>query len=503
MLQIKEKFKEIFYAVIPIVVVVLLLHFTITPLGKDILIKFLLGTVFVLIGMPLFLMGVDLSITPMGEKVSGSLLKRKSLFPIILGGIIIGFSVTIAEPDLHILAGQVKDITLGSMDSNLMVILVSVGVGLMVVLALVRVIKGVLLNILMTVIYLVIFVLAIFSDPEFLAVAFDASGSTTGSISVPFLLALSVGVSNLTRRKGNEESDSFGMLGIASTGAIIAVLAQGIFNETKVTGNLTMHEFTNENVLKMFFSNIPEVALEGLLTLLPVIIIFLIVNTFSLKESKRSLRNIMIGALYTYIGLVLFLAGFNGGFIDASRQLGYQIAALEKDWLLIIIGIILGVIIIPAEPSVRVLTRQIEDETAGAIKSKTVLVALCIGVGIAVGLSIMRITIPSLQLWHIILVAMIIVIILSFIVPKIFVGIAYDSGGVAAGTLTATVVLPFAHGAAQYIPSASVVVDGFGVIAIVAITPLITIEIMGLIYKMSMIKQQKKSKKIEQGGIEI
>ncbi|MFA6702295.1 MAG: DUF1538 domain-containing protein [Dysgonamonadaceae bacterium] len=503
MLQIKEKFKEIFYAVIPIAVVVLLLHFTITPLEKDLLIKFIIGTIFVLIGMPLFLLGVDLSISPIGEKVSGSLLKNKSLWPIILGGIIIGFSVTIAEPDLHILAGQVKDITLGSINSNLMVILVSVGVGFMVALALVRVIKGIRLNILMTAIYLIIFALALFSDPEFLAVAFDASGSTTGSISVPFLLALSAGVSNLTRRKGNEQTDSFGMLGIASTGAIIAVLVQGLFNETKVSGNLPMDVVSDQNVFKMFFSQIPQVALEGLLTLLPVIIIFLIVNVFNLKESKRSIRNIMVGALYTYIGLVLFLAGFNGGFIDTSRQLGYQIASLEKDWILIIVGIILGVVIIPAEPSVRVLTKQIEDETAGAINSKTVLIALCVGVGIAVGLSIMRITIPSLQLWHIILAAMIIVIILSFIVPKIFVGIAYDSGGVAAGTLTATVVLPFAHGAAQYIPSANVVIDGFGVIAIVAITPLITIEIMGLMYKMSMKKQQRKSKKIKQGGIEV
>jgi|AGTN01.1.fsa_nt_gi Protein of unknown function (DUF1538). len=488
-----EKYKEIFISVIPIVIIVLLLHFTVAPLDHIVLSKFLIGAFFILLGMPVFLIGVDISITPIGEKISSSLLNFKSLWPIVLGGLLIGFIVTVAEPDLHILAGQVRDVTTGGINSRLMIMLVSAGVGLLVSIALVRVLKIIPLNKLMAVIYLIVFVLAIFSNSEFLAIAFDASGSTTGSISVPFLLALSVGASNVTRGRGNEETDSFGMLGIASTGAIIAVLLQGIFSSTTISGTLNLDVNAGENAFRVVLSQLPGVALESLLSLSPVLILFLTVNFIRLKESKKTLRNIFVGTIYTYVGLVLFLTGVNGGFIEASRQVGFHLASLETEWLLILMGVIFGIVTIPAEPSVHILTDQIENETAGAIKAKIVLVALSLGVGLAVGFSILRILIPALQLWHILLPGMVLVIILSFFISDIFVGIAYDSGGVAAGTMTATFLLPYAQGAAEYIPGANVVTDGFGVIAVVALIPLLTVEILGLIYKISTKKQQRKT----------
>lgn len=490
-----EKFKEIFISVIPIVVIVLLLHFTVAPLDNIALAKFLIGSFFILLGMPVFLIGVDISITPIGEKISGSLLKSKSLWFIIAGGLLIGFIVTVAEPDLHILAAQVRDVTTGGIDSRLMVVLVSAGVGLLVAVALVRVLKIIPLNKLMTLIYLVIFVLALFSDSEFLAIAFDASASTTGSVSVPFLLALSIGASNITRGRGNEETDSFGMLGIASAGAIIAVLLQGVFSNTTLSGALDLTVEPGENAFVSVISHIPGVALESFISLFPILVLFLVVNFIRLKESKKTLWNIIIGTIYTYTGLILFLTGVNGGFIEASRQVGFLLASLEMEWLLILMGVVFGMITIPAEPSVHILTDQIENETAGAIKKKTVLVALSLGVGLAVGLSVLRVLIPALQLWHILLPGMILVVFLSFFIQDIFVGIAYDSGGVAAGTMTATFLLPYAQGSAEYIPGANVVADGFGVIAIVALIPLLTVEILGLIYIISIKKLRRKTAK--------
>ncbi|HBX19069.1 MAG TPA: DUF1538 domain-containing protein, partial [Porphyromonadaceae bacterium] len=224
-------------------------------------------------------------------------------------------------------------------------------------------------------------------------------------------------------------------------------------------------------------------------------VLFFVVNFLRLKESKKTIRTIIIGTMYTYVGLVLFLTGVNGGFIDASRQVGFQLASLEMEWVLVLMGVVFGIVTIPAEPSVHVLTNQIENETAGAIKGNTVLVALSLGVGLAVGLSMLRILIPGLQLWHILLPGMILVIFLSYFISDIFVGIAYDSGGVAAGTMTATFLLPYAQGAAEYMPNANVVTDGFGVIAIVALIPLLTVELLGFIYKLTIRRQNKKAAK--------
>lgn len=489
-----SKIREVTVSVLPITVLVLILHFTLTPLESDVLAKFLGGTLFMLIGIPVFLLGVDLSVEPIGEHMSEALVKTNKLWVILLGGGFLGFIVTISEPDLHILADQVRAITQGQFNADLMVILVSLGVGVLVSFAILRIIKNIRLNIFMTLIYGLIFVLAIFTSSDFLAISFDASGNTTGSVSVPFVLALGVSISSLTRSNEIEENDGFGMLGIASAGAILAVLLQGIFTSaSSFEGSLPEAIPSDDGVLRIFAQNAVDNMGETLVVIAPILIIFLLMNFFWMKLPRERLIRIFVGLGYTYIGLVLFLTGINTGFLEASRVVGFQIAAYENPWLVVLIGMVFGVVTIPAEPSVHVLTKQIEDNTAGSIKSLTVMITLCAGMAVAIALSMLRILIPGLALWHILLPGMLIGIVLSYFVPDIFVGIAFDSGGVAAGTMTSVFILPFAQGIAGYQPGANIVEDAFGIIALVAMTPLIAIQVLGLIYQL----KAKRAAKIE------
>ncbi len=490
MTELTNKIKEIIIAVLPFVVIVVLLSLFVTPLKIETLGKFIVGAVFIIIGMPIFLQGVDLSISPMGEMMSQSLIRTKSLMIVLTGGFIFGFIVTVAEPDMHILAGQVNAVTVGQVGKELLLIVVSGGVGLLVSLGIYRMVRNMRLNRLLTVIYLIIFVMAIFVNEDYLAIAFDACGSTTGSITVPFLLALSSGIAMNTRTESdNEDIDSFGLLGIASTGAIVAVLLLGILSgNPQLEGELPVPEVVSGNIVTSFLRQIPGTALDSVIVLLPVIILMIIMNQISIKLTWKKIKKLTVGLIYTWIGLTFFLTGVNAGFIEAARDIGYQIAMMDQNWLLILIGIIFGIVTIPAEPSVHILTKQIEDETAGSIKARTVMLTLSIGVGFAVGLSILRIIIPELQLSHLLLPGIALSLLLSYFVPQLFVGIAFDSGGVASGTMTATFILPFAQGAAERIPAANVLTDGFGVISLVAMTPLIALQLLGLIYKIKLKK---------------
>lgn len=492
MIAIREKFKEIIWAVLPIVGVVLLLHFFVVKLETITLIKFLVGALFMVIGIPIFLYGIDLSITPIGDHLSEALVKTNHVTYILIGGIFLGFIASVAEIDLHILGRQVSAVTGGRFNSNLLVLMVSLLLGLMVALSLLRILKNFRLNRVLAALYGIILVLGIFTKPEVLAIAFDASGSTTGSISVPFLLAISVGVSALTRRKEVETNDAFGILGIASAGAIIAVMLQGLFYKGDLlVGSLPVTSPIEQSVLIDFVKTMPTQALNTAIILLPILLVFIVVNFISLKIKGLQLKRILIGSLYTYIGVVIFQTGVDAGFIAASQKIGFQIAAMEKPWLLILVGVILGVITVPAEPSIYILTKRIEDETAGAIRASVVMVAMCFGIALSVLFSLLRILIPSVLLWHFLLPGTLIAIALSFVVPDLFVGIAFDSGGVASGTMIAVLLLPFANGAAAYIPTANIMQDGFGIIAMVAMTPLITLQLMGLIYKLKIQAQDK------------
>lgn len=479
-----QKLKEVSLSVIPISIIVLILNFTITPLETPMIIRFLIGAFFIIIGLSIFLFGVDIGITPIGTLMGSSIAKSNKLWIVAVAGIILGFFISVAEPDLLILASQIADITSGQVSKLSIVLVVSIGIAIMIAIALIRIVENFPLKKLLTAIYLVILILSFFVTPEFLAMSFDASGATTGALTVPFMLAISLGVSSLKKNSKSSEIDSFGLVGIASTGAIIAVMIMNIVSRKFEFAGTSTFEISNPKSIIQPFSNIiPKVSFEILIALLPIFIIFIITHFKTFKLPKKSLYKIIKGILYTFIGLVIFLVGVNAGFMDVGKAIGQSIVTGGNTPIVIIVGFVLGLVTILAEPAVYVLTHQIEDVTSGYVKRKSVMLSLSIGVGIAVALSMLRILIPEIQLWHYLLPGYIISIIMSYFVPNLFIGMAYDSGGVASGPMTATFILAFAQGVASATEGADVLIDGFGIIAMVALTPLLAIQTLGLIFK--------------------
>lgn len=482
-----KQLKEVSISVLPITFLVIILNFTIVPIESEMIIRFIIGAIFVIIGLGIFLFGAHIGITPIGNLMGEFIARSNNVYIAGLFGFILGFLITVAEPDLLILAEQVNKASGGILSSTLIVIVVSLGVGVMVSVGLLRIIYGKPLNKLFTLVYLGIFFLGLNVSEEFLAISVDASGATTGAMTTPFILALGYGVSKIKGGKTSEE-DSFGMVGIASTGPIIAVMLMSIIKGlTNIQGN-PESLVLNTGILAPYLRIFPHFLKETIITLLPLFILFLIFNRFKFKLNKKSKNTILKGLFYTYIGLSLFLIGVNAGFMEVGQIMGEGIATYNS-WLLPIIGFLLGMVVVLAEPAVYILTEQIEEVTSGHIKKKVILIALSMGIAFAVSMSMLRIMKPSLKLWHFLLPGFAIAAFLSYKVPPIFVGIAYDSGGVASGPMTATFVLAFAQGAANAIPTANVLIDGFGVIAMVAMAPLVTLQVLGLIFKMKYKKE--------------
>jgi hypothetical protein len=484
-----EKLKEVLFAVLPITLIVLILHFTIAPLETHLIIRFLLGAILIILGLSIFLFGVEIGAGPIGNLMGTTLAKSNKIWIIGVVGLVLGFFISIAEPDLHILAGQVDFVTSGIISKISIIIAVSIGIAVMLSLGLIRIVYNVPLNKFLTGAYLLILILTFFSSPEFVAISFDASGATTGAMTVPFILALAIGVSSLKKDGIASEEDSFGLVAIASSGAIISVLIISIFFKTgNITGTLEEKISASASIIGPFMQKMPTILTEIFFALLPLLITFLIFQIISFKLTKRPLRRILKGLLYIYIGLVLFLTGVNAGFMDVGSMIGSSVASLDNKLYLALTGFILGLVTILAEPAVYVLTEQIENVTSGYVKKEIVILSLSLGVGFAVALSMFRIINPEIQLWHYLLPGYLIAIIMSFFVPKLFVGIAFDSGGVASGPMTATFILAFAQGAAEAIEGANVLAEGFGMIAMVALMPLIALQILGFIYKIKSVK---------------
>jgi len=468
----------------PIVILVLILNFTISPIEADQLIRFLTGALFIILGLSIFLMGVDLGIDQIGQHMGDAIARSNKLIVVIIVGLLLGFFISVAEPDLHILAGQIDKVTSGTVAKWNIVIIVSFGIAVLLSAGLLRIVYNFGLHKMLTILYGIIFAIAIFASPEFIAISFDASGATTGALTVPFILALAVGVSALKRDSQASEKDSFGLVAIVSTGPIISVMIMSlIIGAEDISGSVDMAAGDDGSIFHPFMYKMPVMAYEVFFALLPILLVFLILRKRAFKLGKQQTKDILLGIVYSFVGLVLLLTGVNAGFMEVGTIVGFQIASLENDFLLIGTGFLLGLLTILAEPAVYVLTDQIENVTSGYVKRKTVMGALAIGVGISVALSMIRILVPELDLWHYLLPGYIIAVILTYIVPKLFVGIAFDSGGVASGPMTATFILAFAQGAAEGIPGADVMLDGFGIIAMVALTPLITLQILGIIYK--------------------
>lgn len=492
--MIKEKSKEVLASLIPIIILVIILNFTIAPTDGDVFIRFLIGGLLIFLGLSIFLIGVEIAMERIGNNMAKEIVTSKNVLRIILLAFILGFLITVAEPDLLILGQQIENASGEILTAQLIVYIVSFGVGVMISLGVYWVLKNRKYNIFMTIVYAVIFFLALFASEEFLAISFDASGATTGALTTPFILALSGGIAKFKGGKKAEE-DAFGLVGIMSSGPILAVILLSIITKQEHIQGAEEVFVQTQGVIKPILNELSTTFPEALIAILPISLLFFIFNIFKFKLDKEELIKILVGLVLTVLGLGLFLGGVNGGFMEMGFILGMEIAENYAS-VLPAIGLIMGMIVVLAEPAVLVLGQQIEDVTGGAIAEKVIKITLSIGVGIAISLSMLRIMIPALKLWHFLLPGFLIGILLSYYVDPIFAGIGFDAGGVASGPMTATFILAFAQGAASMIPTASVIVDGFGVIAMVAMTPILSIMILGSIYKIR-VKKEERVKELE------
>ena len=471
------KISESLSSVLPVTGIVLLLMSTVVPVTAEMLLAFLLGAVMLIVGMGLFTLGAETAMTPMGQYVGSKITKSKSLLIIIFVALFVGTMITVSEPDLQVLANQIS-----SIPSAVLIWSVAIGVGLLLVVAMLRIVFKMKLKYLLIGFYLAVFVVAAFVPDNFLAVAFDSGGVTTGPMTVPFIMALGVGVASIRSDDGG--SDSFGLVALCSVGPILAVMLLGIFYNVDASAQ-TEYAFNISNssrdIMAAFIKQLPHYAYEVALATGPIVIFFLIFRLLSGGRGSKGLGTILVGVVYTYIGLILFLTGVNVGFMPVGNYLGKALASSDVKWVIIPLGMIMGYFIVAAEPAVHVLTKQVEDETSGTVPRKALSLSLSIGVAISVGISMLRVLTGISLLW-IVIPGYAIALLLTFFVPDVFTSIAFDSGGVASGPMTATFLLPFSVGACSAV-GGNVVTDAFGLVALVALTPLIAIQVLGLVYK--------------------
>ncbi|MBP3708936.1 MAG: DUF1538 domain-containing protein [Treponema sp.] len=488
-MDIAKKFKETASSVLPVMAIVLILGVTASPLGFDLLLRFFVGGILLIVGLTIFLIGLDIGILPLGEQCGSELTKKRNL-PLLLGAsFVIGFLVTAAEPDIQVLADQVRSV-FPLVNKRLFIIMIATGVGLFIMLGLLRTVLHLSLKIILVVSYAIIFVLAFLGQQSFVGIGFDSGGATTGPMTVPFIMALGVGVSVVRARsengKDDSQSDSFGLTGMASVGPVMAVLLYGLLLSHHADAASEMSTAVSESAqgLRAFAAVFPHLAKEAALSLLPVALLFVFFQITLLKMPPQQVKRMAIGLVYSYIGLVIFLVGVNGGFMTAGRRLGELLgerAFQNGGWwavLLIGTGLLIGAVVVCAEPAVWVLTEQVEAISGGTIKRRVLLVFLSAGAAIAISLAMVR-AIKSFNLMYILVPGYALALVLMIFCPKLFTGIAFDSGGVASGPISSTFVLSFTLGASQ---AAGGSADAFGVIALVAMTPLIAIQILGIVF---------------------
>lgn len=474
--KLTEKLKEALTAVFPIIAIVLILCFSIAPISPSILMCFLIGAVLLIAGMMFFTLGAELAMTPMGEKVGSCMTRSKKLSIVIFLSFLLGFIITISEPDLQVLAGQVP-----SIPNMVLICAVAGGVALFLVMALLRMLFRIPLPPMLVFFYILVFILALFVNDDFLSVAFDSGGVTTGPMTVPFIMALGIGVSAI-RNDRHAADDSFGLVATCSIGPILSVLILGMIYHPKESSYVAPVIPTVQDSVELwnlFKRGIPTYIGEIALSLLPIVLFFGFFQITVLKLRKRPLMKIIIGLVYTYIGLVLFMTGVNVGFMPAGNYLGRILGESSRPWILIPIAMVMGYFIVKAEPAVYVLNKQVEEMTDGAITAKSMGASLSVGVALSLGIAMLRVLTGISVMWFLV-PGYAIALGISFVVPKIYTAIAFDSGGVASGPMTAAFLLPLAQGACGA-TGGNVVTDAFGIVALVAMTPLITIQLLGIL----------------------
>lgn len=470
------KIKESVLAVIPITVVIVVVNFAVTPMSAYNLAAFIAGALLLVIGKVFYSVGADIAVEPMGSYIGAQITKTKKPLLIFAVCFVIGVMVTIAEPDITVLASQVPNIS-----NAVLVITVAVGVGLFMIIALLRTVFKVNIRYVLLIFYAAVFVLAAFADKQFIPLAFDSGGVTTGPITVPFIMALGIGITAVFGGDRSEDG-SFGMIGICSIGPIIAVLILGLVYrpEAVSTGEELIKYTSVREVFVSMLRSLPHYLKEVGIALLPVCAFFYLVVLFTKKLSKIGLLRITVGVIYTYVGLAIFLVGINIGFMPAGMYIGGTLASCEK-WFLVPVGIFVGAFIVLAEPAVHVLNKQVEELTDGIISRRVMLASLAVSMSLAVALSMIRV-ITGISIWFLILPGYAIALGLSFFADKTFTAVAFDSGGVASGPMTATFLLPFAMGACKAL-GGNIFTDAFGIVAMVAMMPLITIQVLGAVFK--------------------
>ena len=482
-----SKLKESLTSVLPVTAIVLILSFTpLLNLTVTETVAFAVSAVFLILGIGLFNLGADLAMTPMGEHVGSGLTKSKKLIVLVSVCFLMGLLITIAEPDLSVLANQVKDILPGEGEVSrwLLILSVGLGVGIFLVIAILKIVFRKSLSALLMFFYLFLFALcAIAALPEIgksglFPLSFDSGGVTTGPITVPFIMALGVGISTIIGGKDSKEN-SFGLISLCSVGPILAVMILSLTTK----GSLEVYDTEQYAIANYLGANFGRVVLGNLkdvgLALGLIVAIFAILQVTVLKLPRQKIVQIAIGIVYTFFGLIIFLTAVKVGFMPIGYKIGQQLA--NNEVLLVVFGFLIGMVVVLAEPAIHVLNKQVADITGGGVKKTEMLVALCLAVGVSIALSLLRMIFHFSILYYLI-PGYLISLGLSFFVPKLYTAIAFDSGGVASGPLTSSFILPLAIGACVALnggSSAYVFSEAFGIVAMVAMTPLITIQALG------------------------
>ena len=475
---LKEKIMEAFSSVLPITAIVLIAGVVLTPMPSGTILMFLAGAALLIIGMGFFTLGADMSMMPMGEGIGVELTKSSKLLLIIFVTLIIGFTISVAEPDLQVLGRQTP-----SVPAFVLIITVSIGVGVFLMLSVLRTLLKIRFSVILVFFYLITFIVAYFTPASFVPVGFDSGGVTTGPMTVPFILAMGAGIAALRSDKSSQE-DSFGLVAMCSIGPILAVLLLGIFykpGHVEVETSAIYDAATSRDVVRYFALELPHSLQDVLISLSAIILCFIIFQLITRRYKKHQLGRIGVGFLYTFIGLVIFLTGVNVGFFPVGQLLGSQLAESPIKWVLIPLGTTVGYFIVKAEPAVHVLNKQVEEVSSGAITVKMMNRGLSVGMALALTMTMTRI-LYSIPIMYILIPGYVFALALTFFVPPIFTGIAFDSGGVCSGPMTSTFLLPFAMGTCTGV-GGNLMIDAFGVVAIVAMTPLIVIQLMGLVYQ--------------------
>ena len=499
--------KETFLSSLPLaVIIVICLLIAPLPSFSDYL-KIIVGYVCVVIGQSLFLVGLETSILPIGRMVGGSFAKYNKLAFVLSFGFVFGLLATVAEPALSVLAKQINAI-MPLVNSTLFIWITGTGIGIGVAIALVRIVKNINIKWVFAILYSLVFLLVIFAPNEFIALAFDGSGATTGDVSVPFILALGLGIS-ATFSKSKTNDDSLGIIGIASAGPIVAVLLYGIIIKA-TRGELPPENAydmsSSRGLLDIILGNITDVALA----VLPIVLISIPFLLFLLKLPKKKFVTLMLGVIPVYLGLLIFLSGIDFGFGFVGQYIGQMFFEESRPewfkWLLLAVGFILGAAITVSEPAVTVLGVQIEELTNGHIKKMTITVTLALGIGVASLLSILKI-LTEINILFFLVPLYAIALVMMIFTPKLFVGLAFDSGGVTGGALTSAFLTPLTLSIAGEVAAArggemSILTNGFGIISFISVTPLIAIQALGIIYNIRLKKAEREAAEESFDGLE-